>query len=93
MHNLNGSTVFSKMDLQWVFTRFYSVRKVASSLNLSLTEGCIITSRVTLAPMKYQQKIRDVLRGCAGVAKIADNLIVDGCGMEEHDKHTFAVLG
>ena len=75
-----------------VFTRFYSARKVASSLTLSLTEGCIITSRVTLAPEKYQQKIRDVLRGCAGVAKIADNLIVYGCGMKEHVKHPFAVL-
>ena len=38
---------------------------------------------VTSAPEKYQQIIRDVLRGCAGVANIADDL---GCGIEEHDK-------
>lgn len=34
---------------------------------------------------------RDVLRG-AGAVNIANNLIVHGCGIEEHDKHLFAVL-
>ncbi|PFX23119.1 Transposon Tf2-6 polyprotein [Stylophora pistillata] len=47
---------------------------------------------VTSAPEKYQQIIRDVLRGCAGVANIADDLIVHGGDVEEHDKRLFAVL-
>ena len=47
---------------------------------------------VTSAPEKYQQIIRDVVRGCTGVANIAHDLIVHGCGVEEHDKRLFAVL-
>ena len=47
---------------------------------------------VTSAPEKYQQVIRDVLRGCEGVANIADDLVVHGKGVEEHDRHLFAVL-
>ena len=47
---------------------------------------------VTSAPEKYQQIIRDLLRGCAGIANIENFLIVHGGGVEEHDKHLFAVL-
>lgn len=47
---------------------------------------------VTSALEKYQQIIRDVLRGCAGFANIADNLIVHGCGLEEQDKCLYGVL-
>ena len=47
---------------------------------------------VTSAPEKYQQVICDVLRGCEGVANIADHFVVHGKGVEEHDKRLFAVL-
>ena len=33
-----------------------------------------------------------MLRGCKGVANIADDLVVHGKGVEEHDRHSFAVL-
>ena len=35
---------------------------------------------------------RDVLRGCAGAVNITNDLIVHGCGIEEHEKHLFAVF-
>lgn len=47
---------------------------------------------VTAAPEKYQQIIRDMLNSCAGVANIADDLIVHGCGVEQHNKCLYAVL-
>lgn len=47
---------------------------------------------VTLALEKYQQIIHDVLRGCEGVENIADNLMVHGKSVEEHDRHLFAVF-
>ena len=47
---------------------------------------------VTSAPEKYQQVIRDVLRGCEGVANIADDLVVYGKGAEEHDRRLLEVL-
>ena len=34
-----------------------------------------------------------MLKGCAGVANIADDLIVHGKDIEEHDVRLFAVLG
>jgi len=47
---------------------------------------------VTLVPEKYQQIVRDVLRGCTGVANIADDLIIRGKDVVEHDHCLFAVL-
>ena len=47
---------------------------------------------VTSASERYQQIIRDMLRGCGGVANIADDLINHGSGVEEHDRRLFAVL-
>lgn len=47
---------------------------------------------VMSAPEKHQQIVRDVLRRCVGVANIADDLIVHGNGVEEHDRRLFAVL-
>ena len=41
---------------------------------------------MTSAPEKYQQIVRDVLRGSEGVGNIAADLIVHGNGVEEHDK-------
>ena len=47
---------------------------------------------VTSAPEKYQQIIRDVLRGCEDVANIADELILRGRGEEQRDKRLLAVI-
>ena len=47
---------------------------------------------VTSAPEKYQQIIRDVLRGCEGVINIADDLVIHGNGVEQHDERLFVVL-
>lgn len=47
---------------------------------------------VTAAPEKYQQIIRDMLSSRAGVANIADDLIVHGGGVEQHNKRLYAVL-
>ena len=47
---------------------------------------------VTAASEKYLQIIRDVLRGCAEVANVADYLVIYECDVEEHDKRLFAVL-
>ena len=47
---------------------------------------------VTSAPKEYQQIIRDVLRGCKGVINIADDLVIHGNGVEQHDERLFVVL-
>ena len=47
---------------------------------------------ITSAPEKYQKIVSDVLQGCEGVANIADDVIVHGCAIEQHDKNLLAVL-
>ena len=40
----------------------------------------------------YEQIIQDVLRGCEGVINIADDLVIHGKGIEQHDERHFVVL-
>ena len=47
---------------------------------------------ITSAPEKYQKIVKDALIGCIGVKNIADDLIIHGCGIQEHDENLLAVL-
>ena len=47
---------------------------------------------ISSAPEKYQEVISGVIRGCSEVANIADDLIVHGADLEEHDRNFYAVL-
>ena len=47
---------------------------------------------ITSAPEKYQKIISDLTRGCNGIANIADDLIVYGRDLKEHDKNLHVVL-
>ena len=41
---------------------------------------------------KYQKIVKDLLSFCEGFANIADDLIVHGKGVKEHDERLYAVL-
>ena len=96
LHDLNGSTVFSKVDLKWGFHQILLSEDSRHITTFVTHRGLYRYKRlmfgVTSAPEKYQQIIRDVLRGCEGVANIADDLVIHGNGVEEHDKRLFGVL-
>lgn len=96
LHDLNGSTVFSKIDLKWGFHQILLCEESRHITTFVTHRGLYRYKRlmfgVTSAPEKYQQIVRDVLRGCAGVANIADDLIVHGKDVVEHDRCLFAVL-
>lgn len=47
---------------------------------------------MTSAPEKYQQVIRDVLRGCEGVINTADDLVVHGNVAAQNDERLFTVV-
>ena len=47
---------------------------------------------IILAPEKYQKIVKETLVGCKGVANIADDLIIYGRGIQEHDENLLAVL-
>ena len=96
LNDMNSSTVFSKLDLKMGFhqvelhkdSRY--ITTFVSSLGLFRYKRLMFG--ISSAPEKYQQIVRDVLRGCKGVANIADDIIVHGKTVEEHDKRLHYVL-
>ena len=96
LYDLHGSTIFSKIDLKWGFHQILLNEESRHVTTFVTHRGLYRYKRlmfgVTSALEKYQQIIRDVLKGCAGVANIADDLIVHGKDIEVHDVRLFAVL-
>ena len=96
LQDLNGSTVFSRVDLKWGFHQILLAEESRQVTTFVTHRGLYRYTRlmfgVTSAPEKYQQIIRDVLRGCEGVIIIADDLVIHGNGVEQHDERLFVVL-
>ena len=96
LHHLNGSTVFNKLDLKWGFRQVEleteSRRITAFITHRGLFQYKRLMFGITSTPEKYQKIVKDVLIGCKGVANIADDLIIHGCGIKEHDENLLAVL-
>ena len=96
LNELNGSTVFSKLDLKW---GFHQVELDAESRRITtfvthrgLYQYKRLMFGITSAPEKYQKIVKDTLIGCKGVANISDDIIIHGCGIQEHDENLLAVL-
>ena len=87
--DLNGSTVFSRVDLTWGFHQISLAEESRHVTTFVTHRGLSRYTRlmfgVTLATEKYQQIIQDVLRGCEDVANIADDLIIHRPGEEQHN--------
>ena len=96
LNDMNSSTVFSKLDLKMGFHQVQlheDSRHITTFVSsLSLFRYKRLMFGISSAPEKYQQIVRDVLRGCTGVANIADDIIVHGKTVEEHDKRLHDVL-
>ena len=96
LYDLNGSTVFSKLDLKWGFHQVELEEESREITTFVTHRGLYRYKRlifgISSAPEKYQRIISDVIRGCKGVANIADDLIVHGKDAGEHDKNLHAVL-
>ena len=96
LYDLNGSTVFSKLDLKWGFHQIELEAESREITTFVTHRGLFRYKRlmfgIASAPEKYQKIVKDSLSGCEGVANIADDLIVHGKGVKEHDEHLYAVL-
>ena len=96
LYDLNGSTVLGKVDLKWGFHQVElegeSREIITFVTHLGLYRYKRLMFGISSAPEKYQRIISDVIRGCKGVANIADDLIVPGKDAGEHDKNLHAVL-
>ena len=96
LHDVNGSTAFSKLDLKWGFHQVELETESRRITTFITQRGLFQYKRlmfgITSTPEKYQKIVKDMLIGCKGVANIADYLIIHGCGIEEHDENLLAVL-
>ena len=96
LYDLNGSTVFSKLDLKWGFHQVELQEESIEITSFVTHRGLYRYKRlmfgISSAPEKYQRIISDVIRRCKGVANKADDLIVHGKDAGEHDKNLHAVL-
>jgi hypothetical protein len=96
LYDMNGATVFSKLDLKWGFHQVEISEKSRYITTFVTHRGLYRYKRlmfgITSAPEQYQKVIRDSLQGCVGVANIADDLIVYGKDMEQHDRNLDQVL-
>ena len=76
LHDLNGSTVFTNIDLKWGCHQILRSEDSGYITTFITHQGLNGYKRlmvgVTSAPKKYQQIVRDVLRSCPGVANIVD---------------------
>ena len=96
LHELNGSTVFTKLDLKWGFHQIQLAPESRHITTFTTHHGLYRYKRlmfgISSAPEHYQKIIRDVLKKCEGIANIADNIVVHGRMPEEHDQRLLVVL-
>jgi len=96
LHDINGSIVFSKLDLKWGFHQVMLDEASRDITTFVTHRGLFRYKRLMFglcsAPEKYNKIIRDVLKNCQGCANIADDVIVYGKTLAEHDKNLIAVL-
>ncbi|PFX13288.1 Retrovirus-related Pol polyprotein [Stylophora pistillata] len=96
LESLNGSGVFSKLDLRWGFHQIELDPDSRDITAFTTHDGIFRYKRlsfgVNAAPEKYQHIITQSMAGLQGVSNIADDLIVHGRDTEEHDKNLHSVL-
>ena len=96
LESLNGSGVFSKLDLRWGFHQIELDPDSRDITAFATHDGIFRYKRlsfgVNAAPEKYQHIITQSMAGLQGVSNIADDLIVHGRDTEEHDKNLHSVL-
>ena len=96
LHDLNGSTMLSKVDSKWSFHQVFLFRE-GRDINRFATHQLLYRYKRFFVvshghQKKYQQIIFDVLNDCEGVANIADDLVVFSKGTTERDRRLFVLL-
>ena len=94
--DMNGATVFSKLDLKWGFHQI-ELDTESRHLTTFVTHEDLFRYKkmlfgVNCAPEIYQLTLQQVLHDCEGVRVIADDIIVFGSNVKEHDVRLEKVL-
>ncbi|KAK7104470.1 hypothetical protein V1264_019182 [Littorina saxatilis] len=93
---MNGSTVFTKLDLKWGFHQLELDEESRGITTFASHNGLYRYRRLNFgicsAPELYQFTIQQVLQDCEGARNMTDDIIVHGKNMEEHDQRLEKVL-
>ena len=96
LQSMNGSTVFSKLDLKWGYHQLELTPKLREITNFAVHSGVYRYKRlifgVSSASELYQHEISRALAGIEGVENISDNIIVHGPNQATHDECLHAVM-
>ena len=89
LHEMNGSTVFSKLDLKWGYHQL-ELDEESRDITTTVThKGHYRYTRLIFgmnnASEYYQYHIGDAIRNCSGARNISDDIIVYGKDKAEHE--------
>lgn len=90
MYNMNGSAVFSKLDLKYGYHQIELEEESRHITTFVTHKGLYRYKRlmfgISSAPEQYQHIISQVFHDCEGVQNISDDIVVHGKDQEEHDR-------
>lgn len=96
LQELNGSKVFSKLDLKWGYHQIELDEKSRDITTFSVHNGLYRYKRlffgVNSATEQYQHEVQRAISGIEGARNISDDIIVHGPDQETHDKRLEAVV-
>ena len=82
LYQLNGSTVFSKLDLRWGFHQSELEEQSRKITAFIAHKGLFRYKRlmfgISSAPELYKHTIQQALQGCEGAYNIHDDIIIHG---------------
>ena len=90
LHTMNGSKVFSKLDLKWGYHQLELSPESMEITTFATPDGLFRYKRllfgVCSASEQYQHEIATVLAGIEGAENISDGIVVHGPDAETHDQ-------
>ena len=94
--DMNGSTVFSKIDLKSGFHQFVleeSSRDITTfTTHVGLYRYKRLMFGISSAPEIYQSMVARIIHGIPGAVNLADDIVVHGKTREEHDNRLVLAL-
>ena len=96
LHEMTGAATFSKLDLTQSFHQIELDEKSRFITTFATHKGLYRYRRlmfgISCAPEIHQRVIQQVLADCEGARNIADDIVVFGSTVEEHDRRLDVVL-
>ena len=96
LEELNGSTVFSKLDMNMGFHQIELEEGSKDITTFSAGDSLFSYKRLSFginsAPEQHQNIVRQTIAWCPGATNIADDIVVHGKTTKDHDRNLVALL-